>query len=218
MVDDCLELPELLNEQRARLAEALESLGVKATREQQDRLLAYLALMLRWNRSYNLTAVTEPGEMVARHLIDSLSILPHLQGRRYLDAGTGPGLPGVPLAILRPDWSFDLLDSNGKKVRFLNEVRRQLDLLNIRPLHMRLEVYAPSERPDAVLARALAPRDRLVDWTGALLDRGVPLLAMKGDLSESERRAVPAPYNVTRTELKVPGLRAQRCLVRVEKQ
>ncbi|MEE4295629.1 MAG: 16S rRNA (guanine(527)-N(7))-methyltransferase RsmG [Wenzhouxiangella sp.] len=218
MVEDSLDLPEALAVQQRFLETALGSLGLAATAEQQARLLGYLALMLRWNRSYNLTAVTKPREMVARHLIDSLAVLPHLDGVRYLDAGTGPGLPGIPLAILRPEWEFDLLDSNGKKVRFLNEARRQLKLDNINPLHMRLEAYRPSGDLDGVLARALAPLDRLVVWLEVLLDRGVPLLAMKGDLSESERRAVPAPYNVALTELKVPGLHAQRCLVRVEKQ
>jgi 16S rRNA (guanine527-N7)-methyltransferase len=218
MVENGLDLPEALAAQHGLLAEALDGLAMPATTRQHDQLINYLALMLRWNRSYNLTAITEPREMVARHLIDSLAVLPHLGGTRYLDAGTGPGLPGVPLAILRPDWAFDLLDSNGKKVRFLNEVRRQLGLDNIKPLHLRLEVYEPPYELDGVLARALAPLDRLVDWLQPLLDRGVPLLAMKGDLSESERQAVPAPYNVALTELKVPGLRAKRCLVRVEKQ
>ena len=218
MVEDGLDLPAALGAQRRLLEGALDRLAVPATTQQQDQLLSDLALMLRWNRSYNLTAITEPREMVARHLIDSLAVLPHLSGVRYLDAGTGPGLPGIPLAIVRPDWAFDLLDSNGKKVRFLNEVRRQLKLDNINPLHLRLEAYEPPDELDGVLARALAPLDRLVDWLQPLLDRGVPLLAMKGDLSESERQAVPAPYNVALTELKVPGLRAKRCLVRVEKQ
>ncbi len=218
MVEDGLDLPEALGEQQHFLETALDSLGLTATGQQQAQLFHYLALMLRWNRSYNLTAITEPREMVARHLIDSLSVLPHLGGVRYLDAGTGPGLPGVPLAILRPEWAFDLLDGNGKRVRFLNEVRRKLKLGNINPLHLRLEAYEPSGQIDGVLARALAPLDQLVDWMQFLLDRGVPLLAMKGDLSESERLAVPAPYNVEVTELKVPGLHAQRCLVRVEKQ
>jgi len=218
MVEDGNGLPETLEAQRVRLKTAMDGLGLAATRDQEDQMLHYLALMLRWNRSYNLTAVTEPGEMVARHLIDSLSVLPHLQGERFVDAGTGPGLPGVPLAIVCSQRRFALLDSNGKKIRFLNQVRRQLPLLNIEPIQVRLEDFVPAGLPDAILARALAPLERLVDWASPMLDQGVPLLAMKGQLSESERRSVPAPYNVALIELEIPGLQARRCLVRVEKR
>lgn len=218
MVNDGNDVPEMFEAQRARLKTAMDGLGQAAAGDQEDRLLRYLALMLRWNRSYNLTAVTEPAEMVARHLIDSLSILPHLQGRRFVDAGTGPGLPGVPLAIVCPQRRFALLDSNGKKIRFLNQVRRQLALDNIEPIQARLEEFSPADLPDAIVARALAPLERMVGWASAMLDLGVPLLAMKGELSESERLAVPAPYNVALIELEIPGLQVRRCLVRVEKK
>ncbi|HMA98674.1 MAG TPA: 16S rRNA (guanine(527)-N(7))-methyltransferase RsmG, partial [Wenzhouxiangella sp.] len=180
MVEDGNTLPETLEVQRGRLKSAMDGLGLAATRDQEDQMLHYLALMLRWNRSYNLTAVTEPAEMVARHLIDSLSVLPHLQGGRFVDAGTGPGLPGVPLAIVCPQRRFALLDSNGKKIRFLNQVRRQLPLENIEPIQARLEDYFPDDLPDAIVARALAPLARLVDWASPMLNQGVPLLAMKG--------------------------------------
>ncbi|MEE4639727.1 MAG: 16S rRNA (guanine(527)-N(7))-methyltransferase RsmG [Wenzhouxiangella sp.] len=211
-------LPQALDAQRGQLSAGLKELGLAATTGQQEQLLRFLALMQRWNRSYNLTAVTDPGQMVARHLLDSLVLLDHLKGARFLDAGTGPGLPGVPLAILRPADHFVLLDSNGKKIRFLNQVRRELKLDNIEPVQARLEDYQADPPPDAIVARALAPLQRLVVWADRWLDRGVPLLAMKGDLSESERRAVPAPYNVSLVELEVPGLRARRCLVTVEKR
>jgi len=218
MVEDGNTLPETLEVQRGRLKSAMDGLGLAATRDQEDQMLHYLALMLRWNRSYNLTAVTEPAEMVARHLIDSLSVLPHLQGGRFVDAGTGPGLPGVPLAIVCPQRRFALLDSNGKKIRFLNQVRRQLPLENIEPIQARLEDYFPDDLPDAIVARALAPLARLVDWASPMLNQGVPLLAMKGQLSESERRALRSPYHVALIELEIPGLQARRCLVRVEKR
>jgi len=203
---------------RDQLRAGLDRLGLQAADDQQEQLLLFLQQMQRWNRSYNLTAVTEPGEMVARHLLDSLALGAYLRGTNFLDAGTGPGLPGVPLAILRPDCHFVLLDGNGKKIRFLNHVRRELALANIKPVQERLEDYRPTVLPDAVLARAVAPLDRLVAWSGSLLECGVPLLAMKGDLSESERRAVPAPYNVALVELEIPGLRARRCLATVEKR
>jgi 16S rRNA (guanine527-N7)-methyltransferase len=218
MVEDGNHLPEPLEAQRVRLRMAIDSLGLTVSRDQEDQLLHYLALMIHWNRSYNLTAVTKPDEMVARHLIDSLAILPHLPEGRIVDAGTGAGLPGVPLAIVRPHCRFDLLDSNGKKIRFLKQVRRQLQLKNIEPTQTRLEAFSPDDRPDVIVARALAPLERLVGWASGLLDKGVPLLAMKGDLTERERRAVPSPYNVALIELKTPGLRARRCLARVEKR
>lgn len=211
-------LPPALEARRGQLSAGLEGLGLTPTVGQQDQLLQFLALMQRWSRSYNLTTVTEPAEMVARHLLDSLALLAHLKGSRFLDAGTGPGLPGVPLAIMRPESHFILLDSNGKKIRFLNQVRRDLGLVNIEPVQMRLEDYRADVVPDAILARALAPLERLVGWAAYWLDQGVPLLAMKGDLSESERRAVPAPYNVSLVELEIPGLRARRCLATVEKR
>lgn len=209
--------PEWLS-QRPALAAGLAQMDITLAPERQDRLLAFLALLQRWNRAYNLTAVTEPGEMVARHLLDSLSILPALRGRLFLDAGSGAGLPGVPLAIARPDCRFILLDSNGKKVRFLRQVRRELSLDNIEPVQGRLEVYRPDATPDAIITRALAPLDRLVEWSAFWLEQGVPLKAMKSDRVESEIHGVPEPYNVRLDELNIPGLRGRRCLATVEKR
>lgn len=193
-------------------------MGILIEPARQDAMLAYLALLRRWNEAYNLTAITEPGAMVARHLLDSLSILPVLQGHLFLDAGTGAGLPGVPLAIARPDCRFVLLDSNGKKVRFLRQVRRELKLDNIEPVQGRLESYRMSPPPDALLTRALAPLERLIAWSAHWLDQGIPLLAMKSDRAESEIQDVPEPYNVRLDELRVPGLCARRCLAIVEKR
>ena len=207
--------------QEARLGAGLERLGLILDAEQHRCLLNYLGLLKRWNRAYNLTAVTEPAEMVARHLLDSLSVLPALRGQRFIDAGTGPGLPGIPLAIACPERHFVLLDSNGKKVRFLRQVRRELALENIEPVQARLEDYrpsGPSVMPDAIIARALAPLERLVEWSAYWLDQGVPLLALKGVLSEDERSAVPETYNVGLTQLDIPDLDARRCLVTVEKR
>lgn len=209
--------PEILR-QGAALHAGLEQMGIALSPGQEHRLLAYLALLRRWNRAYNLTAISEPAEMVARHLLDSLSVLPALHGRRFVDAGTGPGLPGVPLAIARPQWHFVLLDSNGKKIRFLRQVRRELGLDNIEPVQGRLESWRSEDRPDAIIARALAPLAQLVEWAAHWLGQGVPLLAMKGDLSESELAAVPQPYNVSLEPLIIPGQAARRCLATVEKR
>ena len=208
---------ERLSQQSALVA-GLARMKIMLSDEQQRLLLAYLELLKRWSKAYNLTAVTDPREMVARHLLDSLSILPALRGRLFLDAGTGAGLPGVPLAIARPDCRFILLDSNGKKIRFLRQVRRELGLDNIEPVQARLETYRPEPPPDAIISRALAPLDRLVEWTAFWLDQGIPLLAMKSDRVESEIQGVRPPYNVRLDELDIPGLRARRCLATVEKQ
>ena len=203
---------------RGRLEHGLEAMGLELSSDQIASLLAYLSLLARWNRAYNLTAVDEPAEMVERHLIDSLSILPWLEGDRVLDAGTGAGLPGVPLAIACPDRHFILVDTNGKKVRFLRQVRRELGLDNIEPVHGRLEMIDPGEYPaDDVVARALAPLPRLVGQLEGWLVRGARLLAMKGRLEQSECDSVSSGYNVDRIELEVQGTAARRCLVIVSR-
>ena len=207
-----------LSTQAPVLEAGLSCMGLDVSAADRDKLLDYLSLLRRWNRAYNLTAIDQPDEMVARHLLDSLALVPFLVGRRLLDAGTGPGLPGVPLAIACPDRDFVLIDSNGKKIRFLRQVRRELGLGNIEPVQGRLESYRAEPGPDAIIARALAPLERLVGWATYWLDRGVPLLAMKGDLSESERLVVPPPYNVTLDELKVADLPERRCLATVRRQ
>lgn len=202
---------------RARLDEGLAGLGLTLDDARKDRLLDYLALLSRWNRAYNLTAVDEPAAMVDRHLVDSLSILPWIDGEEIVDAGTGAGLPGVPLAIACPERRFVLVDSNGKKVRFLRQVRRELGLDNIEPVHARLEEFVPERAPDQVVARALAPLPRLVEQLGHLLAGGATLLAMKGRLEDDECAAVADAYNVERIELNVPGAGGARSLAILRK-
>ncbi len=200
------------------LAAGLIALGLDLSPGQRRSLLDYLALLGRWNRAYNLTAITRPEEMVARHLLDSLSILPWLMGHHVLDSGTGAGLPGVPLAIACPDRAFVLVDSNGKKIRFLREVRRKLKLSNIEPIQARLEAVSVTPTPDSITARALAPLGRLVDWHAPWLASGARLLAMKAALEENELAEVAPAYNVEIINLEVPGLSARRCLAIVTKK
>lgn len=199
--------------QRSRLDRGLAELGLDLDVVRRDRLIAYLGLLARWNRAYNLTAVDEPLAMVDRHLLDSLSILPWLVGSEIIDAGSGAGLPGVVLAIACPERHFVLIDSNGKKVRFLRQVRRELGLENIEPIQIRLEDFVPERAPDQIVARALAPLPRLIEQLGHLLVDGVELLAMKGRLEEDECAALADAYNVERIELNVPGASAARSLV-----
>lgn len=205
-------------ELRARLDAGLAELGLALDEHCRDRLLDYLALLSRWNRAYNLTAHARPPAMVDRHLLDSLSILPWVDGGEIVDAGTGAGLPGVPLAIACPERHFMLVDSNGKKVRFLRQVRRELGLENIEPIQSRLEAFTPERAPDQVVTRALAPLSRQVRQLGHLLADGAVLLAMKGRLEEDERAAVADAYNVEMIKLNVPGADGARSLAILRKR
>jgi 16S rRNA (guanine527-N7)-methyltransferase len=187
--------------------------GLKADPVLTQRLLDYLALLGRWNRTYSLTAVRDPAAMITRHLLDSLSVLPWVPGQRLLDAGTGAGLPGVPLAIARPDLEVILLDSSGKKVRFLRHVRRELGLQNAHPVQARLEKYDAPNGFDAIISRALAG---LASFAGAArhLAGRASLLAMKGRYPANELAELPDWVHVQSIEkLSIPGLQEDRHLV-----
>jgi len=201
-----------------RLAESLRAGlkalgGLDAEPAPTGRLLQYLELLQHWNRTYNLTAVRDPAGMITRHLLDSLSILPWVSGRRLLDAGTGAGLPGIPLAIARPELDVTLLDSSGKKVRFLNHVCRELGLQNAHPVQARLEEYEPPAHFDAIVSRAFAS---LVAFAEAArhLASAAKLMAMKGRYPEAELDDLPGWVRLHSVEkLEVPGLQEERHLV-----
>jgi 16S rRNA (guanine527-N7)-methyltransferase len=212
-----------------QLSQGVAALGLSLDQDSQDRLMDYLHLMQRWNQAYNLTAVTDLQDMVVRHLLDSLAIWPHVPEQGVVvDAGAGAGLPGMVLAIARPQQPFVMVDSNGKKVRFLNQVRRHFGLDQVRVVQARIEALQSTEpnhqsnlsepAPAVVLARALASLDQLVAWCAPWLAAGTTLLAMKGALSTTERAAVPPAYNVDLHPLQVPGLDAQRCVVGVTRK
>ena len=189
-------------------------LGEEPAAKARDLLLQYLDLLTRWNKAYNLSAVRDPDEMVSRHLLDSLSVLPWLSGKSLLDAGTGAGLPGVPLAIMRPGLEVTLLDSAGKKIRFLRHVRRELQLANIHPLQQRLQSFVPETRVECVISRAFSDLARYAAAARHLLEPGSKLLAMKGRYPEAEMARLPGWIRVDRVEkLSVPGLHEQRHLV-----
>jgi len=200
------------------LAAGLEAMGQTSSVELRHQLLAYLALLKHWSRAYNLTAIVEPREMVARHLLDSLSLRPWISADRIADSGTGAGLPGVPLAIALPERQFTLIDSNGKKIRFLRQVRRSLGLNNIEPVQARLEALPDMPVPREITARALAPLPRLIEWHREWLDQGARLLAMKSREVENELSDLSAVYNVELNDLEVPGVLARRCLAIVTKK
>lgn len=201
------------------LAETLQS-GLKMlpvlpdSETREPALLAYLALLGRWNKSYNLTAVKNPVEMVRRHVLDSLSVLPWVGTGTLLDAGTGAGLPGVPLAIARPQLEVILLDSAGKKIRFLNHVRRELGLKNINPVQARLESFVPPAPPDQVISRAFSDLTVFTRAARHLSAAPIRLLAMKGRYPDSELKALPDWVTIDSVEkLAVPGLQEERHLV-----
>ncbi len=178
------------------------------------RMATYLALLERWNRAYNLTAVREPEAMVVRHLLDSLSILPWLEGPRILDVGSGAGLPGIPLAIARPELEFCLLDSNGKRTRFLNQAVAELRLTNVGVARSRVEDYQPATLFNSVVSRAFATLVDLVADAGRLCAPEGRLLAMKGIYPDDELARLPTGYRVVGVySLRVPYLDAERHLV-----
>lgn len=180
-------------------------------------LLDYLALLARWNATYNLTAIRDPREMVGKHLLDSLAMQPFVRGIATLaDLGTGPGLPGIPLAIATPSLHVTLVESNGKKARFLREAARQLKLANVSVAESRIEAFKPAATFDAITARALATLPLILELGGHLPGPDGRLLAMKGVLPNDEIAALPTGWRVAAVHpLQVPGLDAERHLVEV---
>ena len=173
-----------------------------------------MRLLAKWNAAYNLTAVRAPQEMIPRHLLDSLVLLPYLHGTRVLDIGTGPGLPGIPLAIARPDCSFTLLDANAKKTRFVTQAVGELALKNVEVVQARVENYRPAQKFDTLVARAFSSIADMLAHAHHLCAPHGRFLAMKGIYPEAELAAIPADYAVSEVvALKVPGLDAERHLV-----
>ena len=181
---------------------------------QEQMLLEYLVQLEHWNKAYNLTAVKDPLEMVTRHLLDSLSVAPFMAGGRLLDAGTGAGLPGIPLAVAMPALDVTLLDSSGKRVRFLNHVRRQLGLENVSPVQERLESFVTDQPFDMIISRAFSGLVPFARAARHLAPAPARLLAMKGRFPERELQEVPQWLRIDSVEkLDVPGLQEERHLV-----
>jgi 16S rRNA (guanine527-N7)-methyltransferase len=204
---------------RARLLRGLDAMQLCLPDEVIDRLLAYLQLLAKWNRAYNLTAVRDIEQMVSRHLLDSLSVLPfisdkELQGTRLADVGTGAGLPGLVLAITQPQRHFDLIDSNGKKIRFVTQAIAELGLNNAHAHCVRVEQFRPDAGCDAVLTRAFASLPEIVRLCEHLLAADGRLFAMKGNFPDDEIAALPSPWHVETTHvLTVPDEPGQRHLI-----
>jgi len=195
----------------AQLADGLQQMGLSLQPAQQLQLLDYLQLLQKWNRAFNLTAVRDPAQMVSRQLLDSLSILPLLQGTRLLDIGSGPGLPGVPLAIARPSLRATLLDSNGKKSRFIEQSRMQLGIDNLQVVQSRAETFSASQPFDTITSRAFSSLAVFARLALPLLAADGLLLAMKGQRPDAEIDALQAlEFSVQVQSLRVPGSQGER--------
>jgi len=197
-----------------KLSALLKSANISLTDLQKQQLVGYVEMLHKWNKAYNLTSVRDPEQMLVRHILDSIVVEPHLQGERFIDVGTGPGLPGVPLAIVRPQAHFTLLDSLGKRIRFLRQVQHELKLENITPVQSRVEEF-PAEPPfDGVISRAFASLTDMINWCQHLPGTQGRFYALKGLLPEDEIAALPEGFSVEKTvALTVPNLEGERHLV-----
>ena len=197
-----------------QLARGAKEMGVALSDSQAAQLLAYMALLNKWNKAYNLTAVRDPDEMVSRHLLDSLSVLPFVGAGRWLDVGSGGGMPGVILAIMLPDNEFTLLDSNGKKTRFLTQVKMELGLDNLQVVNSRVEAFSPDLSFDGIVSRAFSSLADFTHLTRHLSTVETQWLAMKGLYPDEELQLLPEDFRVQRSvELSVPGSVASRHLL-----
>lgn len=198
----------------ARLRELIAQTSLELTEAQIQQCISYVMLLDKWNSAYNLTSVRNPQEMLIKHVMDSLVVAPHLSGEHFIDVGTGPGLPGILLAIYYPEKHFTLLDSLGKRIRFLNQVKLQLNLQNVTPIQSRVEEHLPDQGYDGVISRAFASLNDMLAWCKHLPAPNGQFFAMKGAAVQEEIAALPDFVKVTAVkDLQVPELDAQRHLV-----
>ncbi len=197
-----------------KLSRLLDNAGITVPENQKQQLVGYVELLHKWNKAYNLTSVRDPEEMLVRHILDSIVVEPHLQGTRFIDVGTGPGLPGIPLAIVRPDAHFTLLDSLGKRVRFLRQVQHELGLENIAPVQSRVEAFPAEPGFDGVISRAFASLTDMVNWCHHLPAEKGRFYALKGLRPDDEIAALPEAFSLEEViRLQVPALDGERHLV-----
>jgi 16S rRNA (guanine527-N7)-methyltransferase len=201
-------------DQASTLERGIETLGIELSVKQQQLLLDYLSLLNKWNKAINLTAIRDPRQMVALQLLDSLAVLPFIRQAPLLDIGSGGGLPGIPIAIARPQLDVTLLDSNGKKTRFLTQAKLTLQLDNIRVTQSRIEAWQPSKPPLSITCRALSSLQQIISWTQHLLTPGSEIIAMKGQYPHQELKEIAdQDLNIDIHPLKIPGIAAQRHII-----
>ena len=197
----------------AELSDGITKLGIEVSPDQQEKLLNYLALLLKWNKTYNLTSIRDPHQMVSNHLLDSLAVIMCLWIGNWLDVGCGAGLPGLVLAIVRPDWSFTLIDSNSKKTSFVQQAIIELGLKNVVVRCERIENWTDTEKFDGIISRAFTDTAEFVSLTRHLIKNNGRWAAMKGHPKEELLR-IPNDIQIEKIiTLKIPKLEAARCLV-----
>ena len=201
------------------LADGVKDLKLDLNQQQHEQLLDYLALLVKWNKVYNLTSVRDPMQMMTHHLLDSLAAVPAFAGaKNVLDVGAGGGLPGMVLAIARPAIKVAMIDTVHKKTAFLTQVKAELELANVAVHTMRVEQLQVSEKFDVITSRAFADLSDFVNWSRHLLADGGQFIALKGTAPPDEQERLPTEWKVTKLEpLKVPGLDAERHLVFIQK-
>ncbi|MFZ7172100.1 16S rRNA (guanine(527)-N(7))-methyltransferase RsmG [Avibacterium volantium] len=196
----------------------LKSTALSVSDQQKDQLVKLVALLDKWNKAYNLTSVRDPQEMLVKHIMDSLVVSFYLQGERFIDVGTGPGLPGLPLAIINPDKTFVLLDSLGKRISFIRNALRELGITNVIPVLSRVEDYQPEELFDGVLSRAFASLKDMTDWCQHLVDENGIFYALKGQYHQEEVEQLSDDFVIKNViNLTVPELIGERNLVLLNK-
>ncbi|MGL5390668.1 MAG: 16S rRNA (guanine(527)-N(7))-methyltransferase RsmG [Shewanella sp.] len=203
----------------AQLEAYLAEINLPATVEQKKQLIDFVGMLHKWNKAYNLTSVRDPEAMLVRHIMDSLVVSKYLQGQRFIDVGTGPGLPGIPLAIMNPDKTFVLLDSLGKRIRFQKQVAFELGISNISSVESRVEAYQPEQKFDGVLSRAFASIQDMLTWCHHLPAEQGLFYALKGQLNDEEMQHIPSGFALKEViELRVPKLDEQRHLLKIIKK
>lgn len=205
---------------REKLDHLISQTDLEVSDKQRGQLVGYVELLNKWNKAYNLTSVRDPMDMMVKHILDSIIVSTHLQGKRFIDVGTGPGLPGIPLSIMNPDCEFFLLDSLGKRIRFIKQVVHELGIDNVTPVQSRVEEFQPEEKFDAVLSRAFASMTDMVEWCHHLpKEQSGVFLALKGQHPRDEMDQLPDWCSVTDIKaLQVPELDGERHLVTLSHQ
>ena len=210
MADLSTELHQLFGKLSAQL-----SFDVNAV--QQQKLIDFVLMLHKWNKAYNLSSVREPEQMLIKHIFDSIVVSPYLEGNTFADVGTGPGLPGIPLAIMHPEKHFTLIDSLGKRVRFIKQALHELNITNVTPIQSRVENVIPEQAFDGVLSRAFASLNDMLHWCAHLVDHNGEFLALKGQLHQDELNAVPKEFVLVQSiPLLIPSLTGERHLVKLK--
>jgi 16S rRNA (guanine527-N7)-methyltransferase len=198
--------------------ESLElDLGWGLNDAQYEQIERYITLLLRWNKVFNLTAIRAAKDILPLHILDSLSVLPYIKYQHCLDVGSGAGLPGIPLAIMQPEKQITLLDTNGKKTRFMQQAVIELDLKNVNVVHARVEKWSPEQPFDAIISRAFSSLQDFVHLTANHLTTTGTLYAMKGRYPADELEGLPQGYHAAELKLKIPSLNVDRFLIEITK-